>query len=128
MTQHLQESRKRLHSGGNLVQRARAASAMLRHARPAPLHCLPLPSPHCRHPPSITCPQCVVLTKVWRQADTNFVSILNAVRFGNNSAAAQLAAQRRGPLPEHNGIKPTQVCSPPGGPGRIQRASSCMCF
>ncbi|KAL4451826.1 hypothetical protein ABPG75_007488 [Micractinium tetrahymenae] len=55
--------------------------------------------------------ECVVLTKVWRQADTTFVSILNAVRFGNNAAAAQLFAQRRGPLAERDGIKPTQLYS-----------------
>ncbi len=38
-----------------------------------------------------------------------FVSILNAVRFGDNAAAQRLYQQCRRPLAERDGIKPTQV-------------------
>ncbi|PRW56986.1 DNA helicase ATP-dependent [Chlorella sorokiniana] len=55
--------------------------------------------------------ECRVLTKVWRQSDQTFVSILNAVRFGDNSAAQRLFQQCRRPLAERDGIKPTQLFS-----------------
>lgn len=38
-----------------------------------------------------------------------FVGILNAVRFGDNSAAQRLFQLCRRPLAERDGIKPTQV-------------------
>jgi hypothetical protein len=53
--------------------------------------------------------QCVVLTRVWRQADPEFVGRLNAIRFGDNAAAAELAERCARPLPETAGIKPTQA-------------------
>ncbi len=61
--------------------------------------------------------QCVVLTKVWRQSDQEFVRLLNAIRFGDNNAAAHLARTCGRPLPEREGIKPTQVGSRAGRGG-----------
>ncbi|PSC73766.1 DNA helicase ATP-dependent [Micractinium conductrix] len=55
--------------------------------------------------------QCVVLTKVWRQRDPYFLSVLNAVRFGDNAVAAALARECGAPLPEREGVKPTQLYS-----------------
>ena len=53
--------------------------------------------------------QKVVLTQVFRQKDQEFVRLLNAIRFGNDSAAATVWRLCARALPEREGIKPTQV-------------------
>ncbi|KAI3437869.1 hypothetical protein D9Q98_000315 [Chlorella vulgaris] len=55
--------------------------------------------------------ECVLLTKIWRQADQEFVRLLNAIRFGDNAAAAELARRCSRALPDHGSIKPTQLFS-----------------
>lgn len=57
------------------------------------------------------CVQCMFeLTKVFRQEDAKFVAILNELRYGNCSQeVAQLFAGLNKPVPELNGIKPTQI-------------------
>ena len=51
----------------------------------------------------------MVLTRVWRQSDVHFAGVLNSIRFGDNAAAARLARDCSRPLPEREGIKPTQA-------------------
>ena len=60
-------------------------------------------------PPTPPLPQSVVLTRVWRQSDVQFAGVLNSIRFGDNAAAARLARDCSRPLPEREGIKPTQA-------------------
>ncbi|KAL3131052.1 hypothetical protein ABBQ38_15563 [Trebouxia sp. C0009 RCD-2024] len=54
----------------------------------------------------------VLLTKVWRQRNPEFVRMLNNIRTGNGKGAIQeLLQQCSRPLPEQNGVKPTQLFS-----------------
>ena len=50
--------------------------------------------------------------QVWRQRNPEFVRMLNNIRTGNGKAAIQeLLQQCSRPLPEQNGVKPTQLFS-----------------
>ena len=50
--------------------------------------------------------------QVWRQRNPEFVRMLNDIRTGNGKAAIQeLLQQCSRPLPEQNGVKPTQLFS-----------------
>lgn len=50
--------------------------------------------------------------QVWRQRNPEFVRMLNNIRSGNGKAAIQeLLQQCSRPLPEQNGVKPTQLFS-----------------
>ena len=50
--------------------------------------------------------------QVWRQRNPEFVRMLNDIRTGNSKAAIQELLQRCSrPLPEQNGVKPTQLFS-----------------
>ena len=50
--------------------------------------------------------------QVWRQRNPEFVRILNDIRTGNGKGAIQeLLQQCSRPLPEQNGVKPTQLFS-----------------
>ena len=50
--------------------------------------------------------------QVWRQRNPKFVRMLNDIRTGNGKAAIQgLVQQCSRPLPEQNGVKPTQLFS-----------------
>lgn len=55
---------------------------------------------------------CVLLTKVWRQADEVFVNILNDIRWGRGQQALKLLRECCARLlTEKKGIKPTQLFS-----------------
>lgn len=50
--------------------------------------------------------------QVWRQRNPEFVRMLNNIRTGNGKGAIQeLLQQCSRPLPEQNGVKPTQLFS-----------------
>jgi hypothetical protein len=71
--------------------------------------------------PTLCTEQKVVLTRVWRQRDPDFVRLLNGVRFGHGEAAMEIARRCARPLPELDGIKPTQARA---GPGLISQLPS----
>mmetsp|Transcript_473 Transcript_473/g.1461 ORF Transcript_473/g.1461 Transcript_473/m.1461 type:complete len:490 (-) Transcript_473:264-1733(-) len=59
-----------------------------------------------------SCMRSVLLTKVFRQKNPEFVNLLNEIRYGDGKMAIPALLQKcKRPLPDMNGVRPTQLFS-----------------